>query len=195
MTHAQMSASTDSRLRCLSACCNATSHGLGRRSFLHALGGSVLFGSMAMLPGGVTRAASGHFEAMVLSCIDPRFQDLVSQQQARDGLGGRYSAFTIAGAAIGVVAPAFKTWHQTFWENLAASVQLHHIKKVIVVNHRDCGAARIAYGEDMVATPAAETATHQTALLEFRKQLKERHPHLGVQLGLMSLNGQLEQFG
>lgn len=194
MPQAQMSASNDSRLRCLSACCSATSHLLSRRSLLHALGGSALFTGLAMLPGGVTVSASSHFEAMVLSCIDPRFQDLVRRQQARDGLGGRYSVFTIAGASIGVVAPAFKAWHQTFWENLAASVQLHHIKKVIVVNHRDCGAARIAYGENRVATPAAETATHRAALMEFRQQLKERHPYLGVQLGLMSLNGQLEQF-
>ena len=31
--------------------------------------------------------------------------------------------------------------HQTFWENLEISVQLHNIKKVIVINHRDCGGA------------------------------------------------------
>jgi hypothetical protein len=46
----------------------------------------------------------------------------------------------------GVVAPAFKDWHKAFWDNLAASIQLHHIPKVIAINHRDCGAAKIAYG-------------------------------------------------
>ena len=30
--------------------------------------------------------------------------------------------------------------------------------------------------------------------MEFRKQLKEKHPNLGVQLGLMSLDGKLERF-
>lgn len=139
-------------------------------------------------------AASGDYKAMVLSCIDPRIQDLVNKQQARDGLSGKYSAFTIAGASIGVVAPAFNEWHKTFWENLGASVQLHNIKKVIVVNHRDCGAAKIAYGDAKVANAAAETATHQAALMEFRKQLKEKHSNLGVQLGLMSLDGKLERF-
>lgn len=34
-------------------------------------------------------AASGDYKAMVLSCIDPRFQDLVNKQQARDGLSGK----------------------------------------------------------------------------------------------------------
>lgn len=63
-------------------------------------GGAVLFSSVGMISSGV-QAASGNYEAMVLSCIDPRFQDLVNKQQASDGLSGKYSAFTIAGASIG----------------------------------------------------------------------------------------------
>ena len=66
-------------------------------------------------------------------------------------LTGKYSQFVFAGAAIGVVAPAFKDWHKAFWDNLAATIQLHNIKKVIAINHRDCGAAKIAYGEAAVA--------------------------------------------
>ena len=164
-----------------------------RRAFLRLAGGAALFTSVGMLSTGV-QAASGNYEAMVLSCIDPRFQALVSRQQASDGLTGKYSAFTVAGASIGVVAPAFKEWHKTFWENLGASVQLHHIKKVIVVNHRDCGAAKIAYGAEKVSDPAVETETHKAALLEFRRQLKENQPELGVELGLMSLDGKVELF-
>jgi carbonic anhydrase len=164
-----------------------------RRSFIKAAGGSVLFTSVGMMALGA-HAASGNYEAMVLSCIDPRFQDLVSKQQAADGLVGKYSAFTIAGASIGVVAPAFQAWQQAFWDNLGTSVQLHNIKKVIVVNHRDCGAAKIAYGEAKVATPEVETETHKAALMAFREQLKIKQPTLAVQLGLMSLDGKLEIF-
>ncbi len=180
--------------RYVPTCCSTTLSTASRRTFLKTVGGSVLFTSVGMLASGTAVAASGNYEAMVLSCIDPRFQDLVNKQQSRDGLAGKYSAFTIAGASIGVVAPAFKEWHKTFWENLGASVQLHNIKKVIVVNHRDCGAAKIAYGDAKVANAATETATHKEALIEFRKQLQAKHPKLGVQLSLMSLDGKLEQF-
>jgi carbonic anhydrase len=180
--------------RYIPTCCDTTLSAQSRRSFLQAVGGSVLFTSVGMLATSSAVAASGNYEAMVLSCIDPRFQDLVNKQQAREGMSGKYSAFTIAGASIGVVAPAFKEWHKTFWENLGASVQLHNIKKVVVVNHRDCGAAKIAYGDAKVADAASETVTHREALLEFRKQLKEKHPNLGVDLRLMSLDGKLEQF-
>lgn len=174
-------------------CCSFPLSHPSRRTFLGLTGGSVLTASFGMVASGAM-AATGHYEAMVLSCIDPRFQDLVDKQQAKDGLLGKYSAFTIAGASIAVVAPAFKEWHKTFWDNLGASIQLHNIKKVIVVNHRDCGAAKIAYGEKKVSTPEAETATHQAALLEFKKQMHAKHPQLGVQLGLMSINGKLEIF-
>ncbi len=73
-------------------------------------------------------------------------------------------------------------------------MQLHNIKKVIVVNHRDCGAAKIAYGEAKVATRQAETETHREALAEFKKQMKERLPQLAVETGLMDLKGKIEMF-
>ena len=137
-------------------------------------------------------AASGKYEAMVLSCIDPRFQEPVSKYTAGRHLTGQYSQFTIAGASIGVVAPAFKDWHNTFWDNLGVSIQLHTIDKVIVISHRDCGSAKIAYGEAAVADHAAETRTHRDALAAFRKQLADRHPKLGVETGLMALDGTFE---
>ena len=175
-------------------CCgDMISNGNSRREFMRLAGGAVLFSSVGLMASGV-QAASGNYEAMVLSCIDPRFQDLVNKKHASDGLSGKYSAFTIAGASIGVVAPAFKDWSKTFWENLGASIQLHNIKKVIVVNHRDCGAAKIAYGEAKVATPDIERETHKEALLEFKRQLQEKFPALGTQLGLMALDGTVETF-
>ena len=108
---------------------------------------------------------------------------------------GKYSQFTFAGASIDVVAPHFKTWAPAFWDNLAASMQLHHIPKVIAMNHRDCGAAKIAYGAEKVANPKIETETHKAALMEFRKQVAEKQPKLKVELGLMALDGKVEMFG
>ena len=48
------------------------------------------------------------FKAMVLSCIDPRFQPLVYNYLKKKKLTGKYSAFTIAGSAIGVTHDKFK---------------------------------------------------------------------------------------
>jgi carbonic anhydrase len=161
-----------------------------RRRFLHLTAGAGLlmaFPSLAF-------SADGDFDAMLLSCIDPRFPEpTLNYMRSRD-MVGKYSKFTFAGAAIGVVAPAFKDWSKTFWDNLAASIQLHHIPKVIAMNHRDCGAATIAYGAEKVANPEIETATHKAALMEFRKQVGERQPKLEIETGLMALDGNVEMF-
>ena len=72
------------------------------------------------------------YKAMVLSCMDPRFQPKVFNYLKKKKLSGKYSSFTIAGAAIGVTASKFKKWHSTFWQNLETSIKLHKIKKIIV---------------------------------------------------------------
>jgi len=168
-------------------CCgDLLSRELSRRRFIAGAGAA-----LACAPG-LALAATGNYEAMVLSCIDPRLQEPVRRYLVGRHLSGKYSHFVIAGAGVGVVAPAFQDWHKTFWDNLGASVQLHHIKRVIVVNHRDCGAAKMAYGAEAVASRESEHATHRIALAQFRKQLAERHPNLKVETGLMALNGRME---
>jgi carbonic anhydrase len=161
-----------------------------RRRFLHVAAGA---GLIVALPS-LAFAAEGNYEAMLLTCIDPRFPEPTIKYMEGRKMVGKYSQFTFAGASIGVVAPAFKTWAPAFWDNLAASIQLHNIPKVIAMNHRDCGAAKIAYGADKVANRQIETETHKAALLEFRKQVGERQPKLTTELGLMAIDGKVENF-
>jgi carbonic anhydrase len=169
------------------SCCGEK---LGRRSFL-------LFASAGLVAAGPlpAEAAEGDYEAMLLSCIDPRMVTPVYKYMDQRDLAGRYSQFVIAGAAIAVAAPKFKAWRPAFWDNLGTSVQLHHIKRLIVIDHRDCGAAQIAYGAASIATPEIETETHRKALSEFRTAVAKRHPGLVVETGLMALDGSLQTFG
>jgi carbonic anhydrase len=161
-----------------------------RRRFLHLTAGAGLLAAFPSLAFG----AEGNYDAMLLTCIDPRFPEPTINYMKSRNMVGKYSQFTFAGAAIGVVAPAFKDWSKAFWDNLAASIQLHHIPKVIAMNHRDCGAAKIAYGAEKVATAQIETETHKAVLMEFRKQVAERQPKLAVETGLMALDGKVEMF-
>lgn len=180
---------TEARSPC--ACCgDMLGMRFDRRRFLQLGAGA---GLIAALPS-LAFAAKGKYEAMLLTCIDPRFPEPTIKYMESRGLVGKYSQFSFAGASIGVVAPAFKTWTPAFWDNLAASIQLHQIPKVIAVNHRECGAAAIAYGADKVATKDLETETHKAALMDFRKQVAERQPALKVELGLMALDGKVEMF-
>lgn len=177
------------------ACCaDLLSASFSRRRFLQtAAGVGVGLGMAGALPS-LALAASGNYDAMLLACIDPRFPQPTFEYMKGRGLVGKYSQFNFAGASIGAVAPAFKDWHETYWQNLAASIELHRIPKVIAMNHRDCGAAKIAYGAEKVANRTIETQTHREALLAFGKEVNKRHPSLKVELGLMGLDGAVEMF-
>ena len=181
---------TESRSVSCACCGDVLRSRFDRRRFLQLSAGGLALAACPPL----AFAAEGNYEAMVLSCIDPRFPEPTLNYMKGRGMLGKYSQFVIAGAAIGVVAPAFKDWQKAFWDNLAASIQLHHIPKVIAINHRDCGAAKIAYGEPKVANCEIETETHKAALDEFRRQVAERQPKLAVETGLMALDGKVEMF-
>ena len=133
------------------------------------------------------------FKAMVLSCIDSRFQNLTYNYLKKKKLTGKYSAFTIAGAAVGVTHNKFKKWHKTFYDNLATSIQLHKIEKLIVINHKDCGAAKIVNGKKDF-NEINEKIIHQNSFLKLKKEIKKRFPKLKVELNLMSLDSKITKF-
>ena len=126
------------------------------------------------------------YEAMVLSCIDPRFQSKVYKYLKSKKLTGKYSSFTIAGAAIGVTNQKFKKWHSTFWENLKTSIKLHQISKLIVINHKDCGAAKIVNGKKKFNS-SIEDKIHKQSFEKLRKTLRKKHPNLKVNFKTMKI--------
>ena len=126
------------------------------------------------------------YEAMVLSCMDPRFQPKVYKYLKVKKLTGKYSSFTIAGAAIGVTHKKFKKWHSTFIDNLSTSIKLHKINKLIVINHRDCGAAKIVNGKKKF-TSIIENKIHKDSFKEIKKNLNKKFPNLKIYFKILSL--------
>ncbi|MDA9794166.1 carbonic anhydrase [Pelagibacteraceae bacterium] len=133
------------------------------------------------------------YKAMVLSCMDPRFQNLVHNFLKKKKLTGKYSAFTIAGAAVGVTHSKFKKWHNTFYDNLATSIQLHKIEKLIIINHKDCSAAKIANGKKEF-NPENEKNIHKNSFNKLKKEIKKRFPKLKVELNLIALDSKVIKF-
>jgi carbonic anhydrase len=134
-----------------------------------------------------------NYKAMVLSCIDPRFQPIVYNFLKKKKLNGKYSSFTIAGASLGVTANKFKKWHKTFWDNIDTSIKLHKIRKLIVINHRDCGVAKIINGKKEFSK-IYETKIHKISFKKIKKIFKKKYPRLKIELKLISLNKKIENF-
>ena len=126
------------------------------------------------------------YKAMVLSCIDPRFQPKVFNYLKKKNLTGKYSSFTIAGGSIGVTAKKFKKWHSTFWENLATSIKLHNISNLIVINHNDCGAAKIVNGNNKFST-TIENKIHNQSFKIIKRKLKKKYPSIKVSFKIMKI--------
>ena len=133
------------------------------------------------------------YKAMVLSCIDPRFQPIVYKYLKKKKITGKYSSFTIAGSSIGITASKFKKWHKAFWDNFDTSVKLHNIKKLIVINHRDCGVAKIINGKKEFSK-INETKIHKNSFQKIKKIFKKKYPKLSIELKIISLNSKVESF-
>jgi hypothetical protein len=174
---------------------------LDRRSFLGWGAAGALAGGLSVAAPQASWAAGGHYESMLVNCIDPRFTTLswqymgLLQGVSRDKLEDNYSHFVMAGGPIGAVHPKFEAWHKTYWENLDITVSLHHIKRVVGLTHRDCGAAKLAFGEAAVSKKEAESESHGEALAMFREAVKKRHPKLSVITGVMDTNGKVDLMG
>ena len=125
--------------------------------------------------------------------MDPRFQHLVHNHLKKKKLTGKYSAFTIAGAAVGVTHNKFKKWHKTFYDNLGTSIQLHKIEKLIVINHKDCGAAKIANKKKELST-LNEIKIHIESFKNIKKTIKEKFPKLKIEFYLISLDKKVKKF-
>ncbi len=164
-----------------------------RRSFLQlaALGGGVSL-LAAILPASNALAAS-QTEALLLSCMDFRLMDDVERYMSADRkLADSYDHIVLAGASLGAITSKYPAWNKTFWDHLDIAIKLHNIHRVIVMDHRDCGAYKVILGEDFAKDPVKETAVHTTQLKTLGDSIKKKYPKLEVELLLMALDGKVE---
>ena len=95
----------------------------------------------------------------------------------------------LAGASLGLALPALAAWGATIEAQVQAALELHRITRVLLLDHRDCGAYRVYLDLNAAADPARETAVHTTQLRAARAALTHRWPALVVELLLMDMDG------
>ena len=134
-----------------------------------------------------------NYKAMVLSCMDPRFQSSVVNYLKKKRLNKKYSAFTIAGAAIGVTHNKFKLWHKTFFDNLEISISIHKINRLIIINHEDCGAAKLVNKKKKL-NRKKELEIHKISFNKIKRILNLKFPDLQIELYIMSLNKKIREY-
>lgn len=149
-----------------------------------------------------------HAEVLLLTCIDFRFFPLISRKMRQVGLQGKYDHFILAGAALGATldfnadhlppaappdckcAPLLPRlhWQQVLIEHLQLALKLHStIHRVIIIEHRDCGAYKAFLEPNGYPTPAAERRAHKTQADKLEGIIKQHFKGLRVDKWLASL--------
>ncbi len=108
-------------------------------------------------------------------------------------LTNKYDQISLAGASLAAVSSKFLSSNAAFWDHVVIAKQLHHIKRVVVVDHRDCGAYKVVYGKDFAGADGPETAQHKSVMQSLRAELARRHPDLASDFYLMALDGRVEK--
>jgi carbonic anhydrase len=81
----------------------------------------------------------------------------------------------------------FKASVPAFWEQVGLASKLHGIGKIVVIDHRECGAFNAEFG--VPPNQEAETQQHLKVMTKLSGALKDKHPTLAQEFYLMPLEG------
>lgn len=110
--------------------------------------------------------------SLLVSCIDFRIQRTV-EEWARKHLGtDQYDRVALAGGVKN---------RDVILSQVDISVRLHQIKKVVLMNHEDCG----AYGKEGIE------GKHQEELKSMAEKVKIKYPDLVVETYYVKLDGSI----
>jgi carbonic anhydrase len=160
---------------------------MDRRALGKLLAGGVGAG---LLPGAAKAAT---VTALAITCIDYRLVDDAVRFFDAKHMTNDYDQVSLAGASLAAVSDKFPSSNAAFWDHIGIAKQLHHIRRVIVVDHRDCGAFKVAFGKDYKADAAGETAQHKQVMEQVKAKMARLHPDLTAEFYLMALDGKAER--
>lgn len=122
-------------------------------------------------------------EALVLTCIDFRFHEKLKDALAKLKIKN-YDLMALAGGAKNLASPTKAIYQKTVLDNIKLAADLHKIKKVILVNHIDCGAYG---GSNSHKNKKEEIAFHKSELKKSEEVIKTVFPNLKVKTELLLL--------
>ncbi len=81
---------------------------------------------------------SPEYMALLISCMDYRYPHRIVDVMDAERLTGAYDHLVLAGASLGALVP---DWREVLFQHIRAALALDHkIKKIVILDHRDCGA-------------------------------------------------------
>ncbi|HEY2070208.1 MAG TPA: carbonic anhydrase [Rhizomicrobium sp.] len=154
---------------------------LSRRSF--TMLGLTAGAALSLIP--IRAGAAGYVDALCIMCIDYRLvDDAIHFFDGKIG-AGKYDLVALAGASLAGVGPAFPTSIGAFWDHIDIAKALHSIKRVVILDHRDCGAYKVQYGSLYQGSGAPELDQHREIMKLVKAEFERRKVGLPVEFWLM----------
>jgi carbonic anhydrase len=168
---------------------------INRREFLkYMLGATAL--TTTTLAGGspawAEKKPAKSPKALVLSCIDYRILEAERYFLSLQNLGNLYDMTALAGSSLALSGVPHQSDAMAFWDQLDISYRLHHIKKVIILDHQDCAAFAYKIDPQLATNPALEIKTHQEYLSRAHWAIRDKYPDLNIELYFVSLNTEVK---
>lgn len=119
-----------------------------------------------------TAAAHEKPSILLLTCMDYRYAHRIVDVMDRRGMRGRYDFFVLAGAAAG--SNQNPAWRETFVSHIRTALSINHpIDRILVLEHRNCGAYLKFFQLDWkLVTPPVEAKRHQEEVAQFISDMK-----------------------
>ncbi|HAZ49926.1 MAG TPA: carbonic anhydrase, partial [Cyanobacteria bacterium UBA11369] len=132
--------------------CNIT-----RRHFLRYLLPSL---SLAILSTPKLALAETTAKALVLSCIDFEILEAERYFLSLQNLTNKYDFTALAGSSLALSGIPHQADAQAFWDQLNLSYRLHHIGKVIILDHEGCSVYADKIDPNLSQDPEKERHVH-----------------------------------
>lgn len=111
---------------------------------------------------------------IVIHCIDFRFQKFIDEWLKKNMADYKFDRVGLAGGVFDFY---------TILKQVEISNRLHLIKKVVLINHEDCG----AYGKE------GNLPRHKHDLVEAERKIEAIMPHLDVETYYLTLKGKFKE--
>ena len=115
-------------------------------------------------------------DALSIMCIDHRFVTRTIGFFNRPPQAGaeRYDLVALAGASLAGVAEKLEETVPGFWQQVATAAGLHHIHRVVLLDHMKCGAYEKEFNNGNEMPPAVERAHHRDTWVKVAAEFHKR---------------------
>ena len=123
---------------------------------------------------------------VVLSCIDPRFVEMLSDYLQDDRGMDEYDLIVLAGASLGAEQDA---WKKMFYDHMNLAIKLHKVTELWVFDHMDCSMYEKVYG----IKRDNDLHRHYKELCKLKEQIHEKYPAMKYVGYIMDLDGEIKK--